>query len=655
MEPLLLWFAARRHREIVGVAALFLVLALAATWPLASAPGTHSVSDRANNDVFLNQYLIFWGAHAMVEEPTRLYHTNMFYPSRYAFAYADMLLTDSLLLAPVIWAFYDPTLAYNVLLWMAVVIGGTGMYVLARRLALSRPAALVAGVMFVANPTHFVRYRQPQFFNDGFLPWFLVALLVWLASCGLGRTGDAAPHTSTRRSLLLAAGAAVLFCLHTQTGSHNAIFGLLVGGGLVAYYTVPLLGRPRDSAQLKRTAGGLAVMALIGVVVLAPLFYPYFAVGEYLAGERITEASLIGSSATLIELLTTTSHFYSWLDTRFGWPSAYFTAVPGRGSDLFPGLILPLLACLACVPAGALRRDRFGRNAAIGATDLVLLLATIGALATWGLGWRRLGSGFAPLPTIWYWTVPALLALVTRRVGFAAAPFAPLAAARHVWQNRDLRFWVLVVGLCFLAALGPAVGLYALIRHLPGANLIRVPSRFVLPMVMAMSVMAAYGANRLLRDAGRAGAVVLLALLTLFAVESSFAPLPTAPNPYPPDPAALWLGEQPGDFAVLEIPIGGIRTHATRQMVQSVHHWKKLLVGYSGSAPPGYEERMARISAGFPANATLDALRRLDVRYILVLEERVDAATRAAVEGSARLRLVQTFDTTSIWELLDGN
>jgi hypothetical protein len=212
MESLLLWFAARRHREIVGVAALFLVLALAATWPLVSAPAAHSVSDRANNDVFLVQYLIFWGAHAAVEDPTGLYHTNMFYPSRYAFAYADMLLTDSLLLAPVIWAFYDPTLAYNVLLWMAVVIGGTGMYVLARRLALGRPAALVAGVVFVANPTHFVRYRQLQFFNDGLLPWFLVALIAWLASCGLGREArETAPRATTQRSLLLAAGAAVLF------------------------------------------------------------------------------------------------------------------------------------------------------------------------------------------------------------------------------------------------------------------------------------------------------------------------------------------------------------------------------------------------------------------------------------------------------------
>ncbi len=670
------WFTATRGRELVGVAAVFLLLALIATWPLVTAPTTHSVSDRANNDVFLNQYLIFWGAHALVEEPGNLYDTNMFHPHRYGFAYADMLLTDSILLYPVIRAFYDPTLTYNVLLWLAVIIGGAGMYVLCRLLVGSRSAALVAGILFVANPTHFVRYRQPQFFNDGLLPWFLAALLIWLASCGLWRArsgllaGASAAAVeprlecvgSSRRSLLWASVAAMLFCLHAQTGSHNAIFGVLVGGAFVAYYAARLLATRRTAGSwpdgASRFIQGAGVMALLGVLVLAPAFYPYAVVGGHLQSERIgqeeaAERQLGGGSARPLELLSTSTHFYRWLDVQVGWPSRYFGDGSGPRSDLFPGFVLPLLAFLALIPAGGVRGSRLARRVGAGFLDVLIGLSALGAVAAWWYGWRRPGPGFDPVGTVWIWPAIAGLALAARYAWLRHEPHGLVAAVRALPRDRDLRFWLAVAITCFLIALGPAFGFYEVIRLIPAANLIRVPARFVLPMVMAMSVMSAWGVRRLLSSPlGRTrGRAILGVAMLLFAVEASFAPLPTAANPYPAEPAALWLGQQAGDFAVLEIPVDTGPTPATRQMLQSIHHWKRLLVGYSGSAPPGYDERMERLRNTFPAATALDELRTLDVRYVVVLETRAGVQLLNAIESSPRLHLAQRFGDTTIWEL----
>lgn len=659
------WATGSVIREYAIVAVIFLVVALAATWPLASSPATHSVSDRANNDVFLNQYLIFWGAHAAVNEPSRLYDTNMFHPERYGFAYADMLLTDSLLLAPVILAFYDPTLTYNALLWLAIVIGGTGMYFLARLLTGSRFAALAAGLVFVANPTHFVRYRQPQFFNDGILLWFLGVLLLWLGSCGLWQRGRGPESVSERRSLGLAGLAALLFCLHAQTGSHNAVFGLLLGGGLYAYHVIPaayrlVAGSGPGQADLRRLAAGTALMAAIGILVLAPLFYPYLEVGEHLRGDRVgtdheTTEVLAAGSAGALEMLTASSHFYRWLDASTGWPSRYFGKPDGANADLFPGFVLPLLLFAALLPRTRLSVGAVARRAGPWALDLLVLAGAVVPCLTWATGWRRLGTGFPPVPTIWIWPLLAVAALSARALLCPRPPHVLSVAPRILPRQPDKRFWAVAVFLCFWASLGPAFGLYQVVHAIPGANLIRVPSRFVLPMVMSASVLAAWGVVRIRKSAGRRGLGLLAALGAFFALEASFAPLPVVPAPYPPDPAAVWLGEQAGDFAVLEIPVDTNPTPATRQMLQSIYHWKRLLIGYSGSAPPGYEERMARYATSFAEPAVLDELAELDVRYLLVLQDRANENTQRALEASPRLQQVQRFGNTVIWELLpDG-
>jgi len=54
-------------------------------------------------------------------------------------------------------------------------------------------------------------------------------------------------------------------------------------------------------------------------------------------------------------------------------------------------------------------------------------------------------------------------------------------------------------------------------------------------------------------------------------------------------------------------------------MYYSTTHWRPLLNGYSGFAPPSYFELLDRLR-GFPDTASIAYLRQRRVRYLLVHE-----------------------------------
>jgi len=530
----------------------FIVLSIASTWPLASDPAHLSVVRPTENDFRLNNYFIFWGAHALLTDPLSLHHTNMFHPERYTFAYADMLLAQSLLMLPVIEAFYNPVLTFNVLLMCGLVIGGVGFYVLARAVT-GQPAAAFAGaVLWTFNPVHFTRYQQIQLIGDHWLPWMAWALWQWL------RAGE---EEGSARSPLWAAAAAGFFCLNALSGSHLAVFGFLLAGLMITWFG--LTRRARLDPQLLR---GLALFALISLLVLGPVFSPYLLVEARLAAGRAETLDLPNASLRPLEALSARSHFYRWLDETWGWPSLLNT----RGRELraygFPGVI-------------------------------TLVLALAGALG--------LRSAGAP-------------------------------------QRRPLAFWLSAAGFFLFFALG-SYGGYLLFGNLPLFRLIRVPTRFLLPFVFCLAMLAAYGAADLQRRlAGRHARVALLvSILLLFAGEASYAPLRTWDYPHEPRALNEFLAQQPGDFAIVEFPVVPFNyTINMRQVHHSIYHWKRLLVGYSGYQSPENVALLRRVRDTFPSQRCLDELIALDVRFVIVLEDRVEPELLAAVAAQPRLEPV---------------
>lgn len=618
-----------RSVRTFGVAALFLGLAVLATWPLATDIAGLSTFSPATNDPHFNIYLIFWGAHALTSDPLNLHHTNMFYPERYTFAYSDIELSHSLLTSPAIFIFYNPYLTYNLLLFAAVILGGVGFYLLARKLTGSGGAALLGAAIYVFNPAHFGRYLQIQFFGDHWLPWVAWALLNWLER--IDNDGK-----STWRQALVAA---CFFCLHFLSGSHNAVFGTIFAGAMVLYYFF--------AHKLWRKAQfwtGLAIMGIVALIVLGPVFYPYLIVESKITEGRISSIhTLLMGSATHAELLAASSKFYLWLDQETGWPSAM--AVRRLRGYLFPGFIA--LALAAC---GFVKRRTEGdrpsdwRKQAALALDLLALAAALGTvfLAVTGIDVLIIAIIAFPSPPAWQLAVVAILAVAVRLSLFREQNHVLINIINfcrsRIRGRLDQMFWLGLFLFGLLAAIGPPAGLYNLLAGLPLLRAIRVPSRFILLAVFALSVLAAFGAAAVIRrlKPKPVKAWIALSLIILaFAAESTYAPLPVHRTQDGPE-LYKWLARQEGEFAVVEFPVDPRNyTASARQVFYSIYHWKRLLVGYSGYQSKENYDRLNRLNESFPSDTCLDELESLSVKYVIVFRDRL--AAEDIQNGSSKL------------------
>ena len=311
--------------EALAVAVLFAALAALATWPMPSDPAHLNLARRVHNDVRLNTYLIFWGAHALTTDPLHLHHTNMFHPEKWTFAYSDIELAHSLLMLPVILVFYNPVLTYNLLLLLSMVLGGLGFFLLARELTGHRGAALLGAAFFVFNPALFGRFLQIQFFCGHWMPWLAWAALRWLRKL-----------ESEGGNWRWAIGTVIFYCLNALSGSHYAVFGTTLIVGLVLYEVLAhsLWAKPRFWLQC-------VVMAAAVLIVLGPVFWPYFLMESKLASWRVSDLhTLEAGAAGPKELLAAGSRFHRWLRESFDWPFV-FTGRRPRG-NLFPGIVILL-------------------------------------------------------------------------------------------------------------------------------------------------------------------------------------------------------------------------------------------------------------------------------------------------------------------------
>jgi hypothetical protein len=208
------------------------------------------------------------------------------------------------------------------------------------------------------------------------------------------------------------------------------------------------------------------------------------------------------------------------------------------------------------------------------------------------------------------------------------------------FRSSEPRFYVYLLGLSFLLTLGPiihfngreiAYGPYLLLYLLvPGFDGLRVPARLVVMMHLAVSVLAGYGLAWLLGRIQSSWKRRLLgsgfALLALMEYASFPISMPSVPVGRDFPQVYNWLAQQPGDFAILEIPLPTRPEEVFQDapyVYFSTYHWKKLVNGYSGFIPPGYT-RLYQELKGFPSEETLKRIHQLGqlgqlgVRYVII-------------------------------------
>jgi hypothetical protein len=150
---------ARRSGRVLGhewavVSFLGVVLSVVMTWPAALHAKDTLPEDLG--DPPLVAWILSWSGHAVSHDPTRLWHTNAFFPNLYSLAFSDTLL--GYLPANLIGTgWVAAVVRYNVLFIFAFALASVGAYALARQLGADRVGAAVAGVAYAYAPW---RYSQ---------------------------------------------------------------------------------------------------------------------------------------------------------------------------------------------------------------------------------------------------------------------------------------------------------------------------------------------------------------------------------------------------------------------------------------------------------------------------------------------------------------
>ena len=128
-------------RVVAAISALFAVLTLLFTYPIWTSPDSTlpGLGDERHQ-----AWVMAWDAHALREDPARLFDTNTFYPRQNTLALSENLLATAVLVAPINWAGH-PILAYNVALLASFFLSGLGMSLWARHLTASTAAGVFRG------------------------------------------------------------------------------------------------------------------------------------------------------------------------------------------------------------------------------------------------------------------------------------------------------------------------------------------------------------------------------------------------------------------------------------------------------------------------------------------------------------------------------
>lgn len=369
-------------------------------------------------DSMINSWALAWDWRALTTAPLELFNANLFYPARNSLAFTEHLLVPALLAAPVLAASHNPILAHNLVLLLTFPLSGLGVYLLCRRLGAGFWAAALAGFFFAFCPYRTLQVSRLQIEAVMWAPYALLFLHRWLAGGAWRDLG----------------GLLLFYVLQALSCGYWALyFGLCL-----------LLAGAWGLSLERRWASGrrwaqIALGALAGALVLAPVFTPYLSAWSDMGFHRTMEAAVQGSAGPLA-WLAAPKGLALWGSVLGGWGH--------QEAYLFPGL-----AVLALAAAGVALYRGHGRPAP---RWLYLGLALFSLAMSLGpeirLGGLELAGpyrflyehapGFAGLRTVARWGMLYQLFLaVLAGLGLTAL----LARVRPAWGR------ALLVGLAALA------------------------------------------------------------------------------------------------------------------------------------------------------------------------------------------------------------
>jgi hypothetical protein len=311
-------------RRALAALLLFTLLAVAHTWPLASAPADYSRHD--TSDPVLNEWVIAWVAHQLPRDPLHLFDANIFHPESNTLAFSEHMFVQGVLGAPLIWIGVPTIAVHNVLILAGLVLSGWTMCLVMYRWTGDPWAAVLSGMLLAFNAHSLGRLSHLQALHVEFLPIAVYALDRLLVTARL------------RYALLLA----IAYAAQSLTSNYLLVFTTFA---LVAAATV----RPGEwlTRAAARTGLLLVLAAAIGSALLIPFLLPY------LQASRDQ-----GLTRSLVEVAKYSGSWQDYLaaSSRLHYGLWSFQFWRGGGVPLFPGIVAAGLTVVALASGAALSR-----------------------------------------------------------------------------------------------------------------------------------------------------------------------------------------------------------------------------------------------------------------------------------------------------------
>jgi hypothetical protein len=615
-------------KEWFKQAAVLLFFALSAfvqLLPLSLHPAD-SLNDRW--DCLLNTWILGWDQHQLGRAPLHLYDANIFYPFRQTLSYSETLLPLALLSWPVAAVTKNPILAYNFIFFLSCLLNAYAMFLLVKHLTGRYLSGVAAGLIFAFSATLMQQITHLQLMAAWFIPLALLQLHRFFET---GRL---------KHSALFA----LFLMLQALTCVYYGLFFLSLLPLILA--VMLLLNRNKVSLSFLLKLG---VPLLSAGLILLVFSLPFFSLFRDYNFERGLE---YGADLQNYLAVPPPNLLLGKLLEPLG-SYEYF---------LFPGIGAVLLAGIYMLAKARRFKDmpRWMKRAGLILCGLPALLAAI-LLLNKGF---KLKLGSLPLSL----TNPAKQAYAFMII---AGLFLIVAFVFHLAKNKPpaetqdasfLYIFMLYGGLAMSWGAGLSLrGSHAFAHltpfawfydHVPGFKGIRVPSRYAVFVILAVAVLAGWGLDFLWRKLKPRALRVALAALLLLAVNAEYLCLPQRLMSFPVGrdipPTYLWLAEQKGDFAVIELPMAGDIGQEAGYMYFSLFHKKKIMNGYSGFIPPT-ADFVHELFQDYPSRTSLDLLQDLGIKYVIFHAHRLrplkaqEARDRMREVCADALREVRTF------------
>ncbi len=554
----------------IKVLAFFTLLSLAVTWPLIL-----HLNDRvpgwgvADNYEYL--WKMWWFKHSIVDlGQNPLIAPEIFYPSGFALAHAELTPLHTVIGLPVTMLWGEIT-TYNLFAMLSFILTGWATYLLVRRWTNNTWAGMLAGILYVLNSYHTVRYGGilPLMAIEG-IPIFFLGLESWI---------------DTRRSLWI--GVTILGFLLAAWASIYYAFGLLILGPI--YGLVRL--RPLRPLLLDRSAW--TAMGLLGLgllVVLVPLVLPYIQLGQELELKIPLEDTDFWSASPTDYLLPPGLHPL-WGE----WVRGRLLSVPQE----FPQIALEFV---------------------LGVGFIAILFAFY--------GWRK--SRVDGREAILWLLVAAFVLSLGPRLHFGRHPVvvpAPDSVINvfHTIMDTLSRWLPTEESYAPLAAEGLTIPLPALFLRwlLPPLEGMRAWNRFAAFTSLGVALLAGLGYATWISEEVRPALIGsarfnrerLVGVVVLALAIFELWPQPIPLQAVQPRPVDKWLAEQPEMFSIMELPLTSALS--APQMLYTRYHGKRITFAYGTYFPYWYRSQFPELQE-CPNQSCLDLLRSWEVTYLLL-------------------------------------